>query len=129
MENLNDINNLDPNDEGLKAIMGARFYDATSGDPAPVKKAEPVPVKVAEAKPEKKKTGTVPAALWEPVKPDPNWMDRLQACVKWAAVFGGMGSLFFYWQQAGLMDPAAAMPSIVVCALLGGLSVGINATK
>lgn len=29
MENLNDINHLDPNDEGLKSIMGARFHDAT----------------------------------------------------------------------------------------------------
>lgn len=129
MENLNDINNLDPNDEGLKAIMGDRFHDATAlYNAAPVKKATPTPVKAAEEKPEKK-THTLPAALWNPPKPDPNWLDRLQACAKWAAVFGGMGTLFFYWQQAGLMDPEAATPSIIVCALLGGLGVGVNAKK
>lgn len=127
MENLNDINNLDPNDDGLKAIMGARFHDATK-DPAPVKKPEPAPVKAAEAKPEKK-TDTVPAALWEPVKPDPNWLDRLQACAKWVGLFGGLGLLFFYWQQTGLMDPAAAMPSMITCAALAGLGVGRYAMK
>lgn len=127
MENMNDINHLDPNDDGLKAVMGSKFHDATK-DPAPVKKAEPVPVKAVEAKPEKK-THTVPVAQWKPVKPDPNWLDRLQACAKWAGLFGGLCLLFFYWQQTGLMDPAAALPSMIVCAALAGLSVGRNATK
>lgn len=127
MENLNDINNLDPNDEGLKAVMGDRFHDATK-DPAPAKKAEPAPVKAVEEKPAK--TGhTVPVALWEPVKPDPNWLDRLKACAKYSAIFGGLGLLFFYWQQTGLMAPAAALPSMCTCALLAGLSVGKHATK
>lgn len=127
MENLNDVNHLDPNDDGLKAVMGAKFHDATK-DPAPAKKPAPTPVKAVEVKPEKK-THTVPVALWEPVKPDPNWMDRLRACVKWTSIFGGLGLLFFYWQQTGLMDPAAALPSMIVCALMGGLSIGVNATK
>lgn len=127
MENLNDINNLDPNDEGLKAVMGAKFHDATK-DPAPVRKAAPAPAKAVEAKPEKK-THTVPAALWEPVKPDPNAMERLAACAKSALLFGGLGLLFFYWQQTGLMDPTAALPSMCTCAALAGLSVGRNATK
>jgi hypothetical protein len=127
MENLNDINNLDPNDEGLKAVMGAKFHDATK-DTAPVKKTEPAPVKAVEAKPEKK-THTVPAALWDPPKPDPSQTDRLKACVKWAAIFGGLSLLFFYWQQNGLMDPTAALPSMYTCAVLAGLSVGRNATK
>lgn len=123
MENLNDINNLDPNDEGLKAVMGAKFHDATK-DPAPVKKAEPAPVKAPE-----RRTDRHGPAKWAPAKPDPNWLDRLKAAAKWAATFGGLGVLFFYWQQTGLMDPAAAMPSMIVCALLTGLSIGRYATK
>lgn len=128
MENLNDINHLDPNDDGLRAVMGGRFHDAATEAPAPAKKATPAPVKAVEEKPAKK-ARTVPAAQWEPIKPDPNWMDRLQACAKGAMTFGGMGFLFFYWQQTGLMDPAAAVPSMCACCLLAGLSIGRNATK
>lgn len=127
MENMNDVNNLDPNDEGLKAVMGDRFHDATTGEPAPAKKA--TPVQPVEERPTRQTVKKVLPAKWAPPKPDPNWMDRLQACTKWAAIFGGMGTLFFYWQQAGLMDPAAAMPSMIACALLGGLSIGRNAVK
>lgn len=127
MENLNDVNNLDPNDEGLKAVMGRRFHDETTGGPAPAKKAAPAPAQSVEA-PAKKIDRKAPAK-WAPPKPDPNWMDHLKAAAKWAATFGGTGSLFFYWQQTGLMDPAAAMPSIVVCALLTGLGIGKHLMK
>lgn len=136
MENLNDINHLDPNDEGLKAVMGGRFHDATravealASVAAAEKNGAPAakPVKAAEEKPARK-SNTVPAALWEPVKPDPNWLDRLQACAKSTGLFGALCALFFYWQQTGLMDPAAAMPSMCACCLLAGLSIGKHATK
>ena len=110
-----DINNLDPNDEGLKGIFGDRFHDAT-GD-APTHRA---------VNAEQKTTHTPVAAQWEPVKPDPNWLDNLKACVKHAAIFGGLSFLVFYWQQAGLMDSSVAVPTMCICAALAGLGVGRN---
>lgn len=103
----NDINNLDPNDEGLKQIFGDRFHDATKEEPRPVTQ-KPVD------------------ASWEPVKPDPNWLDNLKICVKHAVIFGGLSLLVFYWQQAGLMDSSVAVPTMCVCTGLAGLGVGFN---
>lgn len=103
----NDINHLDPNDEGLKQIFGDRFHDETK-ESAPAQKPTRKPVD----------------AKWEPVKPDPNWMDNLKACVKHVAVFGGLSILFFYWQQTGQMDASAAVPSMCACTALAGLGVG-----
>lgn len=125
MENMNDINHLDPNDEGLKAIMGSRFQDATN-EPAPVKPAAPV-----APEPVKKAKHVVPAdtAGWEPVKSEPNFMDKLMACAKWSLIFGALCSLFFYWQLTGHMDATAAVPSMLACALLLGWNVGKAATK
>jgi len=128
MENLNDINHLDPNDEGLKAVMGAKFHDATTGDPAPAKKATPAAKPAAPAKAEKI-IDKEAAKQWAPPKPAPDYMDRLRASAKWALTAGGLCGLFFYWQQTGLMDPAAALPSMLACTLLGGWGVGKNATK
>ena len=103
-----DINNLDPNDEGLKQIFGDRFHDATKEATAPVQKTTHKPVD----------------AQWEPAKPDPNWLDNLKACVKHVAIFGGLSILFFYWQQTGQMDASAAVPSMCACTALAGLGVG-----
>lgn len=104
-----DINNLDPNDEGLKQIFGDRFHDATQ---------EEVPPKNVPAK------KTV-AAPWEPVK-EPTWMDALKASAKHVVLFGGLGFLVFYWQQAGLMDSSVAVPTMCVCTALAGIGVGRN---
>jgi hypothetical protein len=125
MENLNDINHLDPNDEGLKAVMGNRFHDATA---ELAKKTAPVTAKAVEEKHTQKKH-TVPIATWEPVKHDPTQLERLKACGKSAILFGGLCLLFFYWQQTGLMDPKAAMPCMLTCTLLTGLSIGRHALK
>jgi hypothetical protein len=105
-----DINNLDPNDEGLKKIFGDRFHDATQDGniPKPTEVQKPV------------------RAQWEPVKPDPNWLDNLKACVKHVAIFGGLSFLVFYWQQAGLMDSSVAVPTMCICTALAGLGVGKN---
>jgi hypothetical protein len=106
----NDINNLDPNDEGLKQIFGERFHDATQEKAIPKRTPASKPVD----------------AQWEPVKPDPNWMDKLKGCVKSVAIFGCLGLLFFYWQQTGQMDSSAAVPSMCACTALAGLGVGKN---
>ena len=130
MENLNDINNLDPNDEGLKSIMGSRFHDITEPMTAarPAKKAAPAPADTDEEYAPAETAYTDPLR-WAPPKPAPNWLDRLKACAKWSLTFGGLCLLFFYWQQTGLMDPAAALPSMLACTLIGGWGIGKHATK
>ena len=63
-------------------------------------------------------------AEYEPVK---TWYDKKAVnMVKWAAVFIGLEYLVFYWQQTGQMQESAAMPSMIVCAALAGISVGKN---
>ena len=63
-------------------------------------------------------------AEYEPVK---TWYDkRAVNMVKWAAVFIGLEYLVFYWMQTGQMQESAAMPSMIVFAMLAGISVGKN---
>jgi hypothetical protein len=107
----NDINNLDPNDEGLKQIFGDRFHDTTK-DPTPTAKVQKPPRKVANAQ-------------CEPAK-EPNWLDGLKACAKHVILFGGLSFLVFYWQQAGLMDSSVAVPTMCICTALAGVGVGKN---
>lgn len=110
-----------------KELQGmVRFTDATQQDtPKPEKK------KAAEKKVRQEKTVQQPKdeptnVQWEPVKGDPNFMDRLKACAKWVALFGGLSILIFYWQQTGQMEASAAVPSMCVCALMAGVGVGRN---
>lgn len=105
--------NTDLLDEGLQAVMGK---DRCRNDwpPEPKKKTE------APKKDEPVNAG------WEPVKSTGS-MDKLKECTKWTALFGGISALLFYWQQAGLLASSAAVPSLIVCALAAGLSIGWNA--
>ena len=132
MENRNDINGLDSEDVGLKAIFGERFHDETTEKPKAAKithKAEPTakaenPAKAVKAPAIESKDA--PDAQWFPVKSEPDFYDRLKACAKSALLFGGLSLLFFYWQQTGQMEASAAMPSICACTCLAGLGVGRN---
>lgn len=108
-------------DEGLQNVMGK---DRCQNEWKPAKKpmADPVNTKYGdEVKMEKPVT-----ASWEPVKPDPNWLDNLKACAKHVVLFGGLSILFFYWQQTGQMESSAAVPSMCACTALAGLGVGRN---
>lgn len=129
----NDINHLDVHDEGLKAIFGDRFHDETTGKPEAAKttrKAEN-PAKAVKAPAIEPKTEPAAAkeCKWNPVKPDPNWLDKLKACAMYTVGFGGLSLLLFSWQQAGLMDSSVAIPSMCVCTALAGFGVGKNAMK
>jgi hypothetical protein len=108
-----DINNLDPNDEGLKGIFGDRFHDATG-------EATPTPAGGVAKKPTSKPV----EAQWEPVKYAPTWMDNLKACAKSVMLFGGLSALVFYWQQAGLMASSIAVPTMCVITALAGVGIG-----
>ena len=120
----NDINHLDTEDLGLKAIFGDRFHDETCEKTAEEPKAKTTAAKPAVKTQDLKKREE--DAQWEPVKAITT-MDKLIGCAKWAGLFGGLNGLLFYWQQAGLLASEAAVPSMVVCALLAGLSIGWHA--
>lgn len=103
-----------------------KFTDATTTAQKPVKTEK----KSANKEPTKeKKTAQKPTdkpmdAEYEPVK---TWYDEKTVnMVKWVVVFMALEYLFFYWQQTGQMQSTAAVPSMIVCALLAGVSVGKN---
>ena len=103
-----------------------KFTDATATAQKPAesekKTANKEPAK--EKKTAQKSTEKPMDAEYEPVK---NWYDEKTVnCVKWFLIFAGLEYLFFYWQQTGQMQSSAAMPSMIVCAMLAGISVGKN---
>lgn len=86
------------------------------------KTASKEPVK--EKKTNQKPTSKPMYAEYQPVK---TWYnEKAVKCVKWFLIFAGLEYLVFYWMQTGQMQESAAMPSMIVCALLAGVSVGKN---
>ena len=111
-------------DDALCSMV--KFTDATTATqkPAESQKKSGSKLHVEEKKMAQKPTREPVDAEYEPVK---TWYDKKTVnMVKWASVFIGLEYLVFYWQQTGQMQESAAMPSMLVCALLAGLSVGKN---
>lgn len=103
-----------------------KFTDETVKPTQPVKADKKTDNKehVKEKKTAQKPTDKPMDAEYEPVK---TWYDEKAVnIVKWVALFMSLEYLFFYWQQTGQMQESAAMPSMIVCALLAGISVGKN---
>lgn len=103
-----------------------KFTDATTRPSQPVKSEKNQDNKehVKEKKTEQKPTREPMDAEYEPVK---TWYDPKTAnLVKWAVIFIGLEYLVFYWMQTGQMQESAAMPSMIVFAILAGISVGKN---
>ena len=103
-----------------------KFTDETTTAQKPAETAKkPVnkePVK--ERRTAQKSTSKPMDAEYEPVK---TWYDEKAVnMVKWVVLFVGLEYLVFYWMQTGQMQESAAMPSMIVCALLAGISVGKN---
>lgn len=109
------------------ALCGmVKFTDATVKPQKPVepKKKSESKLHGEEKKVDHRQTSDPIDAEYEPVK---TWYDpKTVNLVKWAVIFIGLEYLVFYWMQTGKMDESAAMPSMLVCALLAGLSVGKN---
>ena len=103
-----------------------KFTDATVKPTQPVE-ADKKTVGKEPVKEKKiaQKTASKPMdAEYEPVK---TWYDKNTVnCVKWFLIFAGLEYLVFYWVQTGQMQESAAIPSMIVCALLAGISVGKN---
>ena len=113
MKELND----DLLDDGLQAVMGKdRCQDLSLRQ-----KSEKERKAVAKDSP-----AAAVDASWAPVK-GVTAMDKVKACTKWGAVFGGISSLLFYWQQAELLASSAAVPTLIFCALGAGLTIGWHA--
>lgn len=109
-------------DEGLQAVMGKdrcqNVWQPETKKSTPRKNAEQEKPKAAIAEPM-----DAEYVKLNVVSP----MARLKCCAKWALLFGSISTLLFYWQQAGLLDPKAAVPSLIICALVGGLTIGWHA--
>ena len=109
------------------ALCGmVKFTDATTTAQKPVESKKKPESKLhgEEKKTAHKATSEPVEAEYEPVK---TWYDaRAINLVKWSLLFICLEYLLFYWQQTGQMKESAAMPSMIVCAALAGLSVGKN---
>ena len=103
-----------------------KFTDATVKPTQPVKAEKKTVNKepTKEKKTAQKPTNNPMDEEYEQVK---TWYDEKTVnMVKWMVLFIGLEYLIFYWQQTGQMQESAAMPSMIVCALLAGISVGKN---
>lgn len=103
-----------------------KFTDATTTAQKPVESEKKPEIKLhgKEKKMAQKPTSEPEDAEYELVK---TWYDKNTFnCVKWFLIFAGLEYLVFYWMQTGQMQESAAMPSMLVCALLAGISVGKN---
>ena len=109
------------------ALCGmVKFTDATTVAHKPAESEKKVESKLhgKENKATQKPTSEPVDAEYEPVK---TWYDpKTVNLVKWVLLFICLEYIFFYWQQTGQMQESAAMPSMLVCALLAGISVGKN---
>ena len=110
-------------DEELCGLV--KFTDATTTAQKPAESEKKTVNKEAKEKKTAQKSTEKPVdAEYEPVK---TWYDeKIVNCIKWFLIFAGLEYLVFYWMQTGQMAESAAMPSMVVCALLAGISVGKN---
>ena len=111
-------------DDALCSMV--KFTDATvkAQKPAESEKKQQANLHTKEKKMAQKPDSEPEDAEYEPVK---TWYDaKAVNLVKWALLFICLEYLLFYWQQTGKMDKSAAMPSMLVCALLAGISVGKN---
>lgn len=119
-ERKNVVANDDLLDEELMSMPGLKVSDITkdvSNQRKPKNDVRPVN-KAKKQEPQK--------MAYEPVVNENDWMIKLKSCTKWSLIFGGLELLLFYWQQTGQMLPSAAVPSMIVCALLAGLKIGMN---
>lgn len=115
------ITNEEIFDEELCGMV--RFEDETKESERAESAAETEKHK-AEAKPKKKGNEPVDAE-YEPVAN--SWLYSTEMkCVAQFLFFAGIEYVVFYWLQTGQMELSAAMPSMIVCAFLAGLSLKKN---
>ena len=123
----------DSEDEMLKGIMGGKFQDVSRE--IPTSPAAPRNDKVRRkpaAGPKEYPSHLKTAAEIPSHVPDGEWgqlnrvspMAKVTGCAKGVWLYGCISLLLFWWQQAGLLDSRAAVPSFIVLALLAGVKIG-----
>ena len=132
-----DINNLDPEDIGLKSIMGVHFVDETAKKPT-VEDVEAGIVRCYEAAFGNKKAAQKPAqkptkakeavkdAQCEPVKPAPDFMDKLKRTAKDVCLYAVLSLILFWWQQSGRLEETTAWYALLVCVGMVFFTIGKN---
>jgi hypothetical protein len=129
MAMTNDINHLDPNDEGLSEIFGDRWHDETKNaqhKPTAYEAKQAYNTAPKEEKTAQKVTLKPRDAEWEPAPHAPTQVEKLKECAKSALLFGGLSLLFFWFQQTEQMAMGASMCCIIACVALGAFGVGKN---
>ena len=111
-------------DDALRSMV--KFTDSTTAvqKPTESQKKSESKLHAREKKAAQKPYSEPEDAEYEQVK---KWYDEKAVnLVKWSLIFICLEYLLFYWQQTGQMQESAAMPSMLVCAALAGISVGKN---
>lgn len=116
-------------DDGLKAVMGDRFHDETD---IPTAKPATKPVAKTAQKKQSNRVEYVPEkekpveAKWEPVKPAPDFMDKLKHTAKDVCLYAVLSLILFWWQQTGRLEETTAWYSLLVCVGMVFFSIGKN---
>jgi hypothetical protein len=63
-------------------------------------------------------------AQWKPVKPTPNYMDKLKGSVKNMALYAVMSAILFWWQQTGRLEETTAWYALLLCVGMVFFTVG-----
>lgn len=54
-------------------------------------------------------------AQWEPVKPSPNWFDKLKTTAKDVCLYAVLSVILFWWQQTDKLDVTTSWYALLVC--------------
>ena len=65
-------------------------------------------------------------SLWEPVKPAPDFMEKLKQMAKDVCKYAALSLILFWWQQTGRLEETTAWYSLLVCVGMVFFSVGKN---
>lgn len=124
----------DAEDEGLKAVMGSKFKDMSREIPTSTvpPRNDKVRREMEQKYPDNLKTISDCKDTERNKLMDGEWgqlnrvspMAKLKDCAKGVWLYGCISLLLFWWQQAGLLDSKAAVPSFIVLALLAGVQIG-----
>ncbi len=121
------MSDFEREDMELATMMGGKFVDETR-EPVemPVEKPTAAPVAEKHNSPVKNVPGNEKPVTtqWEPVKPAPNFMDKLKAATKEVGVYAVMSIVLFWWQQTGRIDEVTSWYALLVCVGLTFFSIG-----
>jgi hypothetical protein len=63
-------------------------------------------------------------AQWEPVKPTPNYMDKLRTTAKDVCLYAVLSVILFWWQQTGRLEVTTSWYALLVCVGMVFFTIG-----